>query len=257
MQEGKRRIHMLDEIRGLAILCMVVHHTLLDIGDVLGLSWGYDAFEKLKAVQPIFWMAFIIISGMCTRLSRNPARRGALVLVFAAGITLVTCFIMPRLGYSGMEIWFGILHCLGVCMVVAGLLMPLIKKIDYRVGASVCAALFALTYGIDSKTMLFGLIRLPDSLYRFNAFAPLGFYGKGFFSADYFPLLPWIFVFLFGAFVGQLATDECLPETMYKKRSKLLSFVGRNSLWVYVAHQPVIYAVLWVVSEIIVFHYSH
>ena len=229
MQEGKRRIHMLDEIRGFAILCMVVHHTLLDIGDVLGLDWGYDAFNKLKLVQPVFWIAFIVISGMCTRLSRNAAKRGGLVLIFAAGITVVTCFIMPKLGYGGSEIWFGILHCLGVCMVITGLSMPLINKIDYRIGAAVCVALFALTYGIEgsSKTLLFGLIKLPDALYRHNIFAPLGFYNSSFSSADYFPLLPWIFVFLFGAFIGQLAVDDKLTEAMYKK-SLLAAIEGQK-----------------------------
>lgn len=243
---------MLDEIRGFAILCMIVHHTFLDIGDLLGLSWGYTVFDKLCVVQPIFWGIFIIISGMCTRLSRNAKKRGLLVCLCAGAITLVTAVIMPMMKFEECEIYFGVLHCLGVCMVITGLLMPLIDKVDYRIGAGVSLLLFFVFCGIDNRTMLLGAVNLPNGLYVNDIFAPLGFHSPSFYSADYFPILPWIFLFLFGAFVGKIARDDNLPEIMYNKHSKLLSFVGRNSLWFYLAHQPAIYAVLLIIAFIIV-----
>lgn len=251
MPEKRKRIYMLDEIRGFAIISMIVHHTFLDIGGVLGLEWGYRAFDTLCVLQPFFWSAFIIISGMCTRLSRSPVKRGALVLVCAAAVTLVTAVIMPLMGIEGAEIYFGILHCLGICMIVTGLLMPLIRRIDYRVGAAVSLALFLLLYGVDSGYMAGGLIRLPQDLYQYDFLAPLGLHGNGFFSADYFPLIPWIFMFFFGAFIGKLAGEDALPAAMYKKRSRFLAFTGKNSLWVYLAHQPVIYAILFIIGLII------
>lgn len=75
-QSKRKRIYMLDELRGFAILCMILHHTFLDIGDVLGFSWGYKVFDALCTVQPLFWAVFIIISGICSRLSRNTIKRG-------------------------------------------------------------------------------------------------------------------------------------------------------------------------------------
>jgi uncharacterized membrane protein len=227
---------------------MIFHHAFLDVGDVLGLSWGYDVFDKLCTVQPIFWAIFIIISGFCTRLSRNSVKRGLIVFGCALVVTFVTVPIMHLIGFVGAEIYFGILHCLGICMIVTGLLMPIIKKIDYRVGAVVCILLFLLCYKIESGTLCFGLINLPDALYSSNILAPLGFHNNSFYSADYFPILPWIFMFLFGAFVGKIAVDEKLPDLMYKKHSKFLSFVGRNSLWVYLAHQPVLYAIMMIIG---------
>ena len=74
MEEKKKRIHLLDEIRGFAIICMIIHHSFLDVGDVLGLNWGYRIFNALCLVQPVFWAAFIIISGVCTGLSRNVSK---------------------------------------------------------------------------------------------------------------------------------------------------------------------------------------
>lgn len=251
MIEDKKRIHMLDEIRGFAIICMIVHHTFLDVGDVLGLAWGYKVFDALCVVQPIFWAAFIVISGICSRLSRNTVKRGAIVLTGGAVITLVTAVIMPFLGFTGAEIYFGILHCLGVCMMITGLLIPLFKKFDYRAGAAVSLLLFLFFCGLESRKLCFGFITLPDKLYSYNAFAALGFHSNTFHSADYFPVLPWIFVFIFGFFIGKLAEDEKLPKPMYEKHSKFLSAVGRNSLWIYLAHQPIIYIIMMLISILI------
>ncbi|MCM1286310.1 MAG: DUF1624 domain-containing protein [Acetobacter sp.] len=251
MKKDKKRIYMLDEIRGFAIICMILHHAFLDVGDVLGFGWGYKVFNALCLVQPIFWAIFIIISGMCTRLSRNSIKRGLIVTACGAVITLVTAVIMPMLNFEKTEIYFGILHCLGVCMVITGFLMPAINKINYKAGAVVSAVLFFLFYGIDNKKMLFGLINLPEAMYQNNIFAPFGFHNSSFFSADYFPVIPWIFLFLFGAFIGKLALDEQLPVIMYKKHSKCLCLIGKNSLWIYLAHQPVIYGIFMIMQVII------
>lgn len=252
MQADKKRIHMLDEVRGLAIICMIFHHMFLDIGDVLGLKWGYTVFNKLCIVQPLFWAAFIIISGMCSRLSRNAVKRGVIVLACGGVITLVTAVIMPLMGFEKTEIYFGILHCLGVCMIITGLLMPVLKKIDYRVGAAVSFALFLFFYDIETGNICFGLISLPESWYQYAFLSPLGLQSPDFYSADYFPVIPWIFMFLTGYFAGKPAQDEKLPEAMYQKHSGFLSFVGRNSLWVYLAHQPVLYAILLIISIIFI-----
>ncbi len=250
MKSDSKRIYMLDEIRGFAIICMVFHHTFLDIGDVLGLKWGYVIFDALCTIQPLFWALFIVISGICSRLSRNTLKRGIIVFACAAAITAFTVLIMPLFGFAGSEIYFGILHCLGICMIITGLAMPVINRIDYRVGALLSALLFFFTYGINSKTMLFGLIHLPESWYEISWLYPIGICSPGFKSADYFSVIPWIFIFLFGAFIGQLAKEQKFPSVMYKKRSRFLCFVGKNSLWIYLAHQPVIYAVMIVISLI-------
>lgn len=245
MKSETRRIEILDELRGFAIIAMIIHHTFLDIGNIFYADWGYTVFNKLCTVQPIFWATFIIISGICSQLSHNTIKRGC--IVFGAGllVTLVTAVIMPKINMEGAEIYFGILSCLGICMIITGLLLPLIKKINTNVGLIVCAVLFALTYSISSGSLLFGLIPLPDALYTTNYFMPLGFYNSSFHSADYFPILPWIFMFLFGSFLGKYAKGGSFPAWTYKRHSKFFAFVGRNSLWFYLAHQGVIYAVLY------------
>ncbi|MBR3737842.1 MAG: DUF1624 domain-containing protein [Eubacterium sp.] len=255
MKEKTRRIELLDELRGFAILAMIVHHTFLDIGFVLGLDWGYEIFDKLCVFQPVFWAIFIIISGICSRLSRNTLKRGLIVFGAGLAVTLVTAVIMPKIGITGAEIYFGILSCLGLCMIITGLIMPLIEKSNTIIGMAVCAVLFAVFYSVGSGFLLFGLIKLPKVLYQTNYLMPLGFYNSSFESADYFALLPWLFMFLFGAFLGKYAKGGAFPEWTYKKHSKFLAFIGRNSLWFYLAHQPVIYGILYLISFIIVLVY--
>lgn len=241
----KKRIELLDELRGFAIIAMIIHHSLLDIGDVFSARWGYVAFNKLCLVQPIFWAIFIIISGICSRLSRNTIKRGAIVLGAGLIVTLVTAVIMPKLGMEGAEIYFGILSCLGSCMIITGLLMPLIEKTNTNLGLIISAILFFVSYDISNKTLLFGLINLPDILFKTNYLMPLGFYNDSFFSADYFAIFPWVFLFIFGAFIGKFAKEGKFPEWTYKKRIKAFGFIGKNSLWFYLGHQPVLYGLFY------------
>lgn len=248
MIKGAKRILVLDEIRGFAILCMIIHHTFYNIGFVMEMDWGYRVFNFLCAFQPIFWAAFIITSGICSRLSRNPVKRGVIVLAAGCVVSFATAVIMPAVGIYGAEIYFGILSCLGCSMIITGLLMPLINKGNEKIWLLVIAFLFFATYKISEKSLLFGLVQLPDALYQSNIFSPLGFYNSSFKSADYFPLVPWLFMFLFGAVFGKYAKEERLPDFSYKSHSRLLQFVGKNSLWFYLAHQPALYAIMYFIK---------
>ena len=253
MKEGQRRIYLLDELRGFAIICMVFHHMFYDIGFVLHYDIGYKIFNFLCVFQPLFWAIFIITSGICSRLSRNTARRG--IIVFAAGlaVTLVTAVIMPAIGISGVEIYFGVLSCLGLSMIITGIFMPLINRLGKKgsaAGMAVCAFMFLATYSVSSGSLVFGLVELPQALYETNYLAFLGFHNGSFFSADYFSLLPWFFMFLFGAFLGKWAKDGAFPAGCYKSRVKFLQKAGKNSLWIYLLHQPALYAVMYIISFI-------
>lgn len=250
MKEKKNRIILLDELRGFAIIAMIIHHFFLDVGDVLSLDWGYEIFDKLCVVQPIFWCIFIMISGICSRLSRNTIKRGVIVLGAGLIVTFVTAVIMPYIMHiTGAEIYFGILSCLGVCMIITGLLMPLIKKTNTIAGMTVSAILFAITYGISNGSILFGLIKLPEV--KTNILMPLGLFNSSFYSADYFAIFPWVFMFIFGAFIGKYAKDGAFPQWTYKSHIKPFAFVGRNSLWFYLAHQPILYLILYIFLEIL------
>ncbi len=248
LKNGIRRILILDEIRGFAIVCMVLHHMFYDIGFVLGLKWGSRVFDFLCLFQPVFWAVFILTSGICSRLSRSPVKRGLIVLAAGFIVTLVTTVIMPKMGIEGAEIYFGVLSCLGCCMIITGLLMPMLNRCNEKIGMLVSAFLFFAAYNISGKSLLFGFIKLPEYFYQYDFLCPLGFYSSTFQSADYFPLIPWLFLFLVGVFIGKYAKDGAFHKKAYESHSKVLQLVGKNSLWVYLAHQPVLYLIMYIIK---------
>ena len=67
-----------------------------------------------------------------------------------------------------------------------------------------------------------------------------GFVSSGFYSADYFPILPWIFVFLLGTWLGGKIREGKLPERFYTARFPFFPKVGRHALLIYILHQPIL-----------------
>ena len=69
----------------------------------------------------------------------------------------------------------------------------------------------------------------------------IGFTAPDFASTDYFPLPPWLFVFLFGTWAGRYVKDGRLPQGIYTLRAPHLALVRRHALLIYLLHQPVLY----------------
>ena len=61
-------------------------------------------------------------------------------------------------------------------------------------------------------------------------------------------MIPWFFLFLLGAFAGAYVRDGRLPAPFYRRHSRVLCWLGRNSLWVYMGHQVVLYAVFFLIA---------
>ena len=242
-----KRIHTLDEIRGFAVLCMVLYHTFFLMGSTFGIDAGNKLFEFFMPMQPFFAGIFIFISGISSRLSHNNTARGLRLLLIAAAITAVSVWIAPLIGFDGLQIWFGVLHLLSVSMLIFSLTRPALDRIAPHWGILICALLYAFTAEIGYGVLHFGeliFINIPEKLFSTNLLFPLGIYSDSFFSADYFPVFPHIFLFLAGTFTGVYAAAGRFPRGMYKLRVPFFSFLGRHALIIYVCHQPVIIAIL-------------
>lgn len=243
------RVHLIDEVRGLSILLMIVYHTFFDIVCIFNVKIAafYSPFVEFLAV--FFAGLFIFISGTACHYSRNNLKRGA--FCFGAGmvITIVTYFFM-----RDELVQFGILHFLGICM----MLFPLFKKLFYKIpsyiGAFLCIFLFLLTYNVPNGFLGFSgifSIQLPSAFYNTPFLFPLGFPYPDFFSTDYFSIFPWIFVFAAGGFFGVSVKEKKLPAFAYKMHIPPLAFIGRHTLIIYLLHQPVVYGILYVIFSLI------
>lgn len=235
-----RRIQLLDTIRGVMVIYMVYYHTLFDLGFMFGKDWARQQFEAQPFSQMIIGCTFVLVAGLTIRFSRNPALHGARLLMIASVVSMVAAFFFP-----GSGIFFGVLHLLAVCMMVYAVLAKVIERIHWIPGAVLSLALFICTYRVQSG--FFGIkdlfeLPVPEALSEGSMLYPFGFIQPGFGSVDYYPLLPWLFLFLCGCFIGRLLERDNLPEVLYRDFCKPLTFIGRHSLAIYVVHQPVIYA---------------
>ena len=92
---------------------------------------------------------------------------------------------------------------------------------------------------------------LPPDLYANNFTAYIGLPPQSFHSADYFPLLPWIFMYTAGYFIYYCVQKFISKNNIFKFNCKPLSLLGRHSLAAYLIHQPVIIALLWICFKVI------
>lgn len=244
-----KRIHMLDEIRGFAVFCMIFYHAFYTIAVFFECQWGRDLLKFFSPAEPYFAGLFILISGISSCLSHSNMERGGKLLLISMLVTAVT-FFFDR----SSIIVFGILHFLAICMILFGALKNIIEKIPMIIVLILNVVLFVLTIHVPQG--MFGVsglfeITIPAGYYSSNYMFAFGLPSASFASADYFPLIPWMFVFFAGTALGRLAATGKFPVGMYKSRIPFFSVLGRNALFLYVLHQPVIFAICYLVQWII------
>lgn len=231
---ARPRLALLDCIRGIALLSMIIYHACWDIVYIHGADWPWYSGVYAYLWQQSICCGFILLSGFCAFLGRRPLRRGLTVFFAGCIITAATAAFFPQ-----GKIIFGILTLLGTCMLLTPLFQKLTARIPALWGFGVSLLLFLLLRDINRGSCLWGLARLPDFLYQGYWGAYLGFTPAWFQSADYFPVLPWMFLFLSGFFAGKYAVRRNLLERL-TGGIPLLAWMGRHSLLLYLLHQPVL-----------------
>lgn len=246
------RLWELDLIRGLAVIMMVFYHFLYDLNYFsvypLGVRSGiWLYFAEATAIT------FIVLVGVSLTLIASRSRirgdsekifarffkRGAMIFSLGLAITLATYLLIGR-GF----ILFGVLHFIGVSTVLA---YPFLKLRTFN--------LFA-----GSILILVGLY-LQGLTFNFPWLLWLGFVPYDFYTLDYFPILPWFGLVLIGMYLGnRFYRDGKRSFKLHDLSGFLivnqLSALGRNSLVIYLIHQPVLVAALFLVGIIPSLHPS-
>ncbi len=235
----KKRFIVLDELRGFFIMLMVLYHLFFDLVYIFRVNIPVYT-DIIMPLQPIIPLGFAIIAGIGCYISNRNIRRGLLVFGCGVVVSLATILFMPS-----QLVVFGVLSMLGIGTILCGLLKKLFIRINPLVGAGVSALLFAalyyLIYEMPTPTFI-----SSSTVYNSGALLVLGFPAPGFFSSDYFPIIPWVFAMFFGLFIGRLLLNSP-PNFIYKSYIKPLEFIGRYSLVIYMLHQPIIYGVLYLI----------
>jgi len=261
LKKAQNRVHILDALRGLAIVAMVAHHLLFVVSEIFydpAVSAGLLAFFKWcrglyfslwmqDGLQLIFQILFILISGAACRYSRSNLKRGVRVFIFALLLSVITCYILPAINeqmFGGVGIKFGILHFLGAVMIIWALTGRLFDKLCGN-------KIFNLSVPILFPVLFLFLYIMSEQTYDIHGLFWLGFANSDFVSADYFPIAPWIFIFFLGAWLGKYIQRGAFPKRFYQIRVPPLEFFGRHTLLIYVLHQPVILGLCYLIFVII------
>lgn len=229
----QKRVYLIDGLRGMAIVGMVFHHFLYDIEIFLNKPVPILQSEWLQILLTLGAGIFVCISGISMAFSKNNLKRGLIVLAFAFGLSIFT-----MLFFKNEMIEFGILHMLGFSILITCSLNRFLHKISPVKVITLFSALFILGYIFYSM----------DITVTQTWLFPFGFVTADFFSADYFPLMPWLFLFIAGTGIGRLAVERKMPSWFYTFRVPFLENIGRKTLWIYILHQPVLLGIINIIK---------
>lgn len=241
-ESSKTRFWEVDFLRGLAVVMMVVFHLVYDL----------DYFSILRVnVSSGFWFyfarvtagLFILLVGVSLVLSTSRAemqgqrkkifigllKRGLWIFSLGIIVTIATYFLVGD-GF----IVFGILHFIGLSIILA---YPFLFLRPRAMNLAFGAAAIAIGLFLQSRSY-------PSSWLLWLGLAPEGFY-----TLDYIPIFPWFGVVLIGIFLGNALYGGYrrrfpLPNHSESSLKSLLCLLGRNSLLIYLIHQPLIAAAL-------------
>ncbi len=235
----QKRIWELDAFRGICVLGMVIVHFVYDIAMLYKIvHWEPSAFYLF--IKDWGGLLFLVLSGCCATLGSRSVRRGIIVLTAGLIVSAVTWGMVQWMHLlQSMLIYFGVLLCLGLCMI----LWPVFRKLPWWALAILGAACIAAGACIRDITV------------STHYLVPLGLTWEGFATSDYFPLLPNLGYFLVGGALG---------KTLYRKKETLLPGInpqnpilrfltgcGRQSLLIYLLHQPVLSGISYLLALIL------
>ncbi|MGC9514168.1 heparan-alpha-glucosaminide N-acetyltransferase [Methanocrinis sp.] len=224
-----------DLLRGIALVMMIAFHALYDLDHFS----GPDLVDLHSGIWPLFAKVtasiFLLLVGISLHISSARTRirgddplvrylrRGGCIFSWGMAITLSTLLLLGE-GF----VVFGILHLIGVSIIIS---RPLLRR-----------PLLALFLG---STAIFAGLLLRQISFDTPWLLWLGLVPSHFFSVDYFPILPWFGVVAMGIFLGGLLYPKgtrriSLPDLSTRPFAKQICLLGRNSLAIYLLHQPIL-----------------
>ena len=226
-----KRILWIDVIRGISILAMITFHFAFDL--------MFFGFTKPDLIYQPDWrlfertiaFSFLFIAGLSLSIThgskinwRSFIRRYGVTAVCAVFISTVTYIL-----FNNDMIRFGILHAISV----SGLISLLLLKLN-----SFYLVLLAFL-------VFFTNLLVPNPLNADYFWQWLIYTTETPSSLDYRPIIPWITPFILGMASYKLLKKWGLLEpnnSTAQRDLSILSWLGRNSLIIYLIHQPILFA---------------
>lgn len=234
-----KRFWEIDFLRGLALIGMIIYHLFYDLNyfnaiqiPIYNLNWFLFAHTVASS--------FIFIVGVSLSLSyaraklrqkkdltKKYVKRGIKIFSYGLVITAATYIFIPN-----AYIIFGVLHFIGIGIILS---IPFLDK--KLINILIAIPIFLIGFYLQKIT-------INSYLLLWIGIKPLNFN-----TVDYFPIFPWLGVILLGIATGKILYPKYerqinLPNLSKNKAIKKLVFLGKNSLFIYFLHQPILILLL-------------
>jgi uncharacterized membrane protein len=241
--DRQHRVYAIDAFRGFAMVYIMLYHLFYDLIAFAGVSLPFFYSEWWEFLHILFVSLLFVVSGISTHFSRNSLKRGVIIFFLGQTITILTAFASTVTGTDDTLIVFGVLTFIGLSMMIYSIIRPGLERIDPP-----WILLFVISLILFIVFLQFPPYEILSSA-NFWLY-PLGIINSEFHSADYFPLVPYFFIFLAGTALAAPITAGLFPKFFYKLRVRPIEFIGRHSLIFYIVHQPVFMVILYLAGVV-------
>lgn len=225
----KERYNIIDFLRGFTIIHMIIFHLIFDLINF----YNFNINMNFYYYQQYICISFVFLAGLCENFSKNRIKR-SIILGISSILISVFSFIFDR----SYTIYFGVIHFFFSAGIIFYLFEKFSIKLNKKILFFVSLLLFIIFKDIYKGSIFFKLIDIPKNLYTYNLFI-LGLPKATFTSGDYFPIIPWIFLYFSGYYFYEFLN---IKKRMPSKN--IINILGRHSLIIYLLHQVILVAIL-------------
>ena len=264
------RIYGIDLLRGICIILMILDHSSFDFSWLplwnyefyykapdwlFGLSnwcyeWWYSTARMVIRLTVV--CVFFVLSGISSVFSRNNFMRGIKLAAASFALSMFTVSA-DNLFDMGISIIFGVLHCFTVAILLYAVLDLLLKdKAKYAcLGLGIVLFLWGLSFDFFQQSPLNNLTGRDIGFIEYFQIVT----GSRYYGADCFGIMPWAGIFLIGVYGGTQLYRRKIPylPILGHKVFYPVRFVGRNAIWFYLLHQPIVFGIIAMICRFYVF----